>query len=36
MAEVLASRDRARGGPTVSPRGLCLEDVSYREGGWIP
>jgi tRNA pseudouridine38-40 synthase len=36
MSEVLASRDRARGGPTVSPRGLCLEDVSYREGGWIP
>ena len=29
MAEVLASRDRARGGVTVPARGLCLEEVFY-------
>jgi tRNA pseudouridine38-40 synthase len=29
LAEVLASRDRARAGPTAAPHGLCLERVSY-------
>jgi tRNA pseudouridine38-40 synthase len=33
MADVLASRDRARSGGTVSPRGLCLEEVRFDEGG---
>ncbi|HTO08517.1 MAG TPA: tRNA pseudouridine(38-40) synthase TruA [Myxococcota bacterium] len=29
VAEVLASRDRARAGPTAAAHGLCLERVSY-------
>lgn len=34
VAGVLASRDRARAGPTAPARGLCLEQVEYgNEGG---
>jgi tRNA pseudouridine38-40 synthase len=33
MQEVLDSRQRARGGATVPPQGLCLEQVFYAEGG---
>ena len=33
VAEILASRDRARSGATVAPRGLCLDEVSYDEEG---
>ncbi len=29
VAEILASRDRARSGATVAPRGLCLDEVLY-------
>src|SRR5262249_29716320 len=29
LAEILASRDRARAGPTAAACGLCLERVSY-------
>jgi tRNA pseudouridine38-40 synthase len=32
MAEVLASRDRTKAGPTAPPHGLCLEEVFYGDG----
>jgi tRNA pseudouridine38-40 synthase len=32
VAEILASRQRARGGPTAPPHGLYLETVLYDEG----
>jgi len=31
MAEILASRDRTRAGPTAPPQGLCLEWIRYSE-----
>ncbi|HEX6851503.1 MAG TPA: tRNA pseudouridine(38-40) synthase TruA [Candidatus Polarisedimenticolaceae bacterium] len=33
VSEVLASRDRARAGPTAPARGLCLESVEYGPTG---
>jgi len=29
IAELLASRDRGRAGPTAPPHGLCLEEILY-------
>lgn len=32
VAEVLASKDRNRAGPTAPPHGLCLDEVFYGDG----
>jgi tRNA pseudouridine38-40 synthase len=36
LAEVLAARDRRRGGATAPPEGLYLWRVEYREGSGVP